>query len=73
VAEGGFILVPRLEPWPGEGQDWRSLGVPVLSMTGTFPEFHTRADTPDRTTSPELLARALRSVVGAADAFLSAR
>ena len=58
-----------LGPWPGEGHDWSGLGVPVLSFTGRFPEFHTPLDLPDRTTSPVLLERAISAVRDAVDRF----
>lgn len=41
--------------WLGEAKNWSSLGVPLLSMAGMFPQFHTPDDLPDVVTSPELL------------------
>ena len=53
----------------GEGAVWaKALGpdVPLLSIAGSFPHYHTPADTPEASTSPPLLAQvheALRQAV----------
>ena len=54
-------------PWPGEGEEWRHLGAPVLSIVGGFDRFHTPDDVPAEVTSPALLERvadAIREAAG---------
>jgi hypothetical protein len=54
------------EIWPGEGEEWRRLGVPVLSVTGAFPHFHTPDDVPPAVTDPVLLERVYAALSAAA-------
>jgi hypothetical protein len=44
--------------WYGEAQEWSSVGVPLVSLTGYFPLFHTPGDVPSAATTPGLLSRA---------------
>jgi hypothetical protein len=46
----------RRESWLGEAQAWSQLGVPLLSIAGAFPLFHTPGDVPAAATTPALLA-----------------
>jgi len=60
-------------PFPGDSANWyQRLGasVPLLGLSGDFPEFHTPDDRPERTTSPALLETAYRSVLAAAVALI---
>jgi hypothetical protein len=52
--------------WPGEGEEWRATGSPVLSFTGGFSAFHAPDDLPERVTSPALLAVTCEAVLAAA-------
>jgi hypothetical protein len=54
--------IPREEArdpsrWMGEAQEWCTLGVPLVSLTGYYPFFHTPKDLPAAATTPGLLAR----------------
>jgi hypothetical protein len=62
-------------PFPGDSAEWHQrLGnsVPLLGLSGGFPQFHTPDDRPGVTTSPALLDTAYRSVHAAALALISA-
>jgi hypothetical protein len=52
--------------WAGEAREWCGLGVPLVSLTGYFPLFHTPDDLPDAATSPQLLERVHDALVEAA-------
>ncbi len=52
--------------WPGEAREWSTLGVPLVSLTGYFPLFHTPADVPSAATTPGLLTRAADALTEAA-------
>jgi hypothetical protein len=55
LESAGFILFNQ---FLGEGQIWDAAldpDVPLLSMAGSFPLFHTPEDLPELATSPELL------------------
>ena len=41
--------------WVGEARQWGPLGKPLVSIAGAFTLFHTPEDTPERSTTPELL------------------
>lgn len=41
--------------WVGESQCWAKIGMPMLSVAGISPLFHTPDDTAEKATSPELL------------------
>jgi hypothetical protein len=66
-----YSVVEMKGPWPGEGQDWRHLGVPVLSLVAGFARFHTPDDVPAAVTSPALLARVCDAVSAAADLLVA--
>ena len=51
--------------WPGEGEEWRRLGAPVLSVLGAFERVHTRDDVPEQVTGPELLDAVAASLLDA--------
>lgn len=72
LARVGFDLVSGWDTWPGEGELWRGLGVPVLSLVGGFERFHTDDDVPAAVTTPALLARVASGVVDAARVLLRA-
>ncbi len=72
VADLGRILEPAsftvmagLSTWPGEGEEWRPLGVPIISFVGGFTRFHTADDRAAAVTSGALLARVHRAVLDA--------
>jgi hypothetical protein len=65
-----LVDLPR---WPTEGQVWRDLGFPVLSLVGAFERFHTPEDVPSAVTSPALLARVASGVVEAVTGLLGDR
>lgn len=82
---GGEGLVRRIEaaltpallpvrsnprPWMGEVADWVRFGVPLLSLLGPFPLFHTPDDLPERATSPQLLGITSNAASEAAQLFL---
>jgi hypothetical protein len=46
---------PNPQPWRGEVADWVAFGVPLMSLLGISPLFHTPADLPEQATSPQLL------------------
>lgn len=61
--------------FPGEGAEWsKTLGpsVPLLSIAGQFPQFHTPDDRPQITTSPDLLVKAYRSLRASVQDLLDA-
>jgi hypothetical protein len=65
----------RAAKFPGEGAVWNTtLGpsVPLLSLAGAFPEFHTPDDLPRTTTSPQVLEQAYNAVRAAANDLISA-
>ena len=68
----GIGLRCRVDSWLGEGEAWSRLGVPVLSTTGSGPDFHTPSDTPERATSPDALATVATAMARAAAAFRDA-
>ncbi len=53
--------------WVGEAKEWCALGVPLLSIAGHNPWFHTPQDLPNVSTSPELLDRALHALTDVGD------
>jgi hypothetical protein len=58
--------------WFGEATQWCRTGLPLLSLAGTFPLFHTPDDLPDAATSPDLLAAMSARVLDGARALCSA-
>ncbi len=74
MASGANVSTPaepnRAQSWIGEARQWAHLGVPMLSIAGWFPWFHTPEDTPERSTTPALLARTASSLTAAAMALV---
>ena len=50
----------------GEAQEWCTLGVPLVSLTGYYPFFHTPKDVPAVATTPGLLTRTADALTEAA-------
>jgi hypothetical protein len=59
--------------WFGEATQWCRTGLPLLSVAGTFPLFHTPDDLPEAATSPELLTAMSARVLAGARVLLEAR
>jgi len=57
------------DEWLGEAKDWCSLGVPLVSLAGLFPLFHTPDDLPAGATAPALLDEACERVLAIARAL----
>lgn len=55
--------------WIGESKCWAFRNRPMLSIAGLAPQFHTRGDLAERTTSPALLEASLRPIGEAACAL----
>lgn len=70
LAPAGRTVLRDLPSWPGEGEDWRRLGVPVLSFTGGFERFQTPDDLPAAVTSPALLATVEAAVARVVDVLV---
>ena len=47
------------QSWMGESECWAESGIPMLSIAGQSPLFHTPRDVPGRATSAELLEEAM--------------
>ncbi len=63
-----YVNPPR---WLGEGALWaEATAAPMLSIVGAGPLFHTPADTPERATSPALMAQAFAALSGLLDTWL---
>ncbi len=58
------------EQWLGEGAVWQRRPMPILSLSGAGPWFHTPEDLPEASTSPEALAVAADAVSRAAALLL---
>ncbi len=56
--------------WVGESQCWARFGMPMLSVAGISPTFHTPDDTADRATTPELLKKSADCFTRAALALI---
>ena len=52
--------------WVGESKCWAAKNVPMLSVAGTNPYFHTEADVTPSVTSPKLLDGFIKSLSKAA-------
>ena len=52
--------------WVGESKCWAAKNAPMLSVAGTNPYFHTKADVTSSVTSPALLERFIKSLSKAA-------
>ncbi len=48
--------------WVGESKCWLSNNLPILSIAGLAPHFHTRSDLPEFVTNPGLLAAAIEDI-----------
>lgn len=66
--------VNHLNPdcWVGESRCWAEIGMPMLSLAGVSPLFHTPGDTAENATTPELLTLAADCIAGAALALIQA-
>jgi hypothetical protein len=69
LAPGAWSFVPEPDAWLGEGEVWSELDLPMLSVTGAGPWFHTPEDTPSNSTSPESLAVCAAALGEAVEAF----
>ena len=56
--------------WIGESELWAPKRLPMVSIAGTSPNFHTPADTVENATSRELLERMDACVLNAAQALI---
>jgi hypothetical protein len=56
--------------WQGESECWAHLGVPMISIAGYAPLFHTRDDVPASATSPSLMAEMCSVWAGVVNLFL---
>ena len=64
-----FVVADEPTDWLGEGRQWSTLGVPLLSFVGTFSRFHTAHDRPFLTTDPTLLDLVAGDIAAAVAAF----
>lgn len=64
-------LTPSATSWLGEGNAWKHLHLPMLSITGAGLDFHTPQDTPERVTSPVALETAADAIGSAVEMFLA--
>lgn len=53
------------DEWAGESKNWVQFKRPLLSLVGGFPLFHAPEDTPERATTPALLASVSGAVTDA--------
>jgi hypothetical protein len=56
--------------WVGESQCWAKFGMPMLSVAGISPLFHTPDDIAEKATTPELLKHAADCITKAALALI---
>ena len=70
AAQGEFSFESDPPLYGGEGGEWISLGMPLLSFLGGFRLFHTLEDLPQNATSPELLSVVCEAVVEASRIFV---
>lgn len=66
-----FIVADEPADWLGEGRQWSTIGVPLLSFVGTFSRFHTAHDRPFLTTDPTLLDLVANDIAAAVTAFVA--
>jgi hypothetical protein len=59
-----------IKDWIGEARQWKTLDVPLLSISGASEWFHTPDDVAETATSPELLAMVAESLVEDVREFL---
>ncbi len=69
LAPGAWSFVPEPDAWLGEGEVWCRTELPLLSVTGAGPWFHTPEDTPSNSTSPDSLAVCAAALGEAVEAF----
>jgi len=69
VAEANWTLTD-LDPWPGEGGNWRRAGASVLSFLGSSELFHTMGDVTARATTPEAMVLACDTAIAVTRVFL---
>ena len=67
-----YRVVPDPTGWLGEGAVWQEWPVPILSLSGMGPWFHTPEDVPEASTSPASLVTAADAVADAVAALLGA-
>lgn len=60
------IDAPDPAHWIGESQCWASKQIPMLSIAGQAPYFHTKGDRTRASTTPELLEHAEAAIIRAA-------
>ena len=65
-----FSVAYEPSDWLGEGRQWSTLGVPLLSFVGTFSRFHTAHDRAFLSTDPTLLALVADRISTATTEFL---
>ena len=58
--------------WVGESQCWARFGMPMVSIAGVSPLFHTPGDLAEKATTPELLERAADCIADVALALIDA-
>ncbi len=58
------------ESWVGEAQCWAEFGMPMVSIAGVSPLFHTPHDIAETATSPKLLAHTAAITTDIAKALL---
>ncbi|MCP4185059.1 MAG: Zn-dependent exopeptidase M28 [Hyphomicrobiales bacterium] len=56
------VDIGQQDNWLGESICWAAYGIPMLSIAGIAPNFHTANDLPETATTPELLADAIDSI-----------
>jgi len=59
--------------WIGESNCWTTYGLPMLSISGINPLFHTPDDLPEVATTPKLLSDAIDTIYGAALALTNTK
>jgi hypothetical protein len=69
LAPIGLNPVPESTTWMGESEVWHTLGIPLLSVSGAGPDFHTPLDRAERVTSPSALTRVATALANAAEAL----
>lgn len=69
LAPAALDLGTGATSWIGEAEVFAALGVPMLSLSGAGPQFHTPEDTPEAATSPRSLETAADAVFDAVTAF----
>ena len=55
--------------WSGESECWANCGLPMLSIAGIAPNFHTASDLPDKSVDAKMLERSCDAIAKAAMAM----